>query len=283
MYFSDSDPHHELQPLGFRRLPPSPELRDVVACYWGARAVLSRPRAENLYPDGGWGLAFSFTGAPGLSLGAGPNASLSGVSTRRREVVFAGALDLFGVRFRPGAASRWLGVSPSELRDQVVSLSELRLDLGCLEEQIETARSVVERAARFERWLRRAIEPPRRGLFEGAHELMQRRLGLVRVDELAAELGTSERTLERVFRSRVGVSPKRLARLLRVGGVRLSLKLNDDRSLADIALDAGYCDQAYFSRDFRRVVGMSPGRYRQRAARRRAGAPRLTRPTRGVL
>ncbi|MCA9689963.1 MAG: helix-turn-helix domain-containing protein [Nannocystaceae bacterium] len=273
MYFPDDDPHHELQALGFRRLAPSAALRDVITCCWGARSVLPTPRVENLYPDGGWGLTFCFHRAPGRPRGARTDASVCGVATRRREMVLSGAFDLFGVRFHPGAASRWLGVSATELRDQVISLSDLRPRLGDLEDQLAAARSTTERAALFERWLRQTIEPPRRGLLEGARALVQRRSGLIRVHELAAELGTSERTLERVFRSRVGVSPKRLARLVRIGGVRRRLKLMiDDSSLAELALGAGYCDQAHFTRDFHRVVGMSPGRYRRRAARRRDDA-----------
>ncbi|WP_428266665.1 AraC family transcriptional regulator [Haliangium sp.] len=274
MYFPDNDPHRELQGIGFERIAPSPDLRGLIQCYWGVRAAVARPRVENLYPDGGWGLAFTFTDPPGLGLGDGPAASLDGVTTRRREVVLAGALDVFGVRFRPGTALRSIGTEPSALRDQVVSLTDLGLHLDGLDERLAAADSTTERAVHFERWLRRLLMPPQRGLLEGARDLVQQRAGLVRIGELATELGTSERQLERVFRTRVGVTPKAFARLVRIHRVRLGLKLTRDRSLVDIALDAGYYDQAHFTRDFCRVVGMTPGRYRQRAAQRAAQTAR---------
>ena len=90
----------------------------------------------------------------------------------------------------------------------------------------------------------------------------------MRIDEIATRLGVSQRQLERVFRSRVGLPPKTLARLARLHRARLAVKLARDRQLVDIALDTGYFDQAHFTRDFRQVVGMTPARYRQRAARR---------------
>jgi AraC-like DNA-binding protein len=41
-----------------------------------------------------------------------------------------------------------------------------------------------------------------------------------------------------------------------------------DGSLADLAAEHGWYDQAHFTRDFRRLVGQSPGSY---AARSRSG------------
>ena len=44
-----------------------------------------------------------------------------------------------------------------------------------------------------------------------------------------------------------------------------------DVDLATLAQGLGYFDQAHFTSDFRRLVGKSPGRYREEA-RRTAGA-----------
>jgi transcriptional regulator GlxA family with amidase domain len=60
----------------------------------------------------------------------------------------------------------------------------------------------------------------------------------------------SERTLERRFRERVGVSPKMYQRIVRFR--RASGKLSGfDGSLMEFAWDMGYYDHAHLAKDFR--------------------------------
>ena len=40
------------------------------------------------------------------------------------------------------------------------------------------------------------------------------------------------------------------------------LLLNTDYSLADIALAMGFVDQSYFCKVFKRIVGLTPGKFR---------------------
>ena len=40
-----------------------------------------------------------------------------------------------------------------------------------------------------------------------------------------------------------------------------------DRSIADISLDTGYCDQSYFGAVFRKLAGTTPAAYRRRYRR----------------
>ncbi|WP_051478714.1 AraC family transcriptional regulator [Arthrobacter sp. H5] len=83
---------------------------------------------------------------------------------------------------------------------------------------------------------------------------------LTRVDKLAAHAGLDERALQRLTRKRLGLSPKWLIqrRRLQEAGVRLAA---GGSTVSDVASDLGYSDQAHFTRDFSRVVGMTPGGY----------------------
>lgn len=83
--------------------------------------------------------------------------------------------------------------------------------------------------------------------------------GNARICDLAQEAGISERQLRRRFHAAVGLTPKQLARALRVRLACIRLVLSPSLPLAAIAHDAGYADQAHFSRELSEVFG-SPAR-----------------------
>ncbi len=67
------------------------------------------------------------------------------------------------------------------------------------------------------------------------------------------------------FRAAFGISVGQFVRRVRFEWARDSLRLGTG-SIADVALEAGFSDQAHFSRDFRRKAGMSPHRFRAEKA-----------------
>lgn len=79
-----------------------------------------------------------------------------------------------------------------------------------------------------------------------------------RIREAASDLGTTERTLHRTALRRFGMGPKELQRVLRF--CRAQELLQPDRALAEVALCAGYADQAHFSRAWRVLAGEPPSR-----------------------
>ena len=80
------------------------------------------------------------------------------------------------------------------------------------------------------------------------------------VADLAAKLSMSERSVERLSHRAFGFAPKLL--LLRQRFLRSLARFMLDPSMAWIdTLDHHYYDQAQFTRDFRRFMGMSPRAY----------------------
>ena len=84
---------------------------------------------------------------------------------------------------------------------------------------------------------------------------------LGRLDELAAIANVSPARLSREFRLAAGMSVAAYARAARVEAAR-KLVRESDRSLADVAIEAGFADQSHLCRAFRRVLGTTPARYR---------------------
>ena len=84
------------------------------------------------------------------------------------------------------------------------------------------------------------------------------------VAALAANAGVVPRTLQRHFRNRTGLAPKRYAAVERLSGALNQVALGRG-SLAHIASDAGYCDQAHLTTEIGRHTGLSPGQFRAMA------------------
>lgn len=83
---------------------------------------------------------------------------------------------------------------------------------------------------------------------------------VIRSSELELVSGLTRYDLARQFRSAFGTSPYRYSLMRRLERARAQLRRN--RSLADVALSAGFADQAHLSRMFKHAFGVTPARYR---------------------
>ncbi|HWD53823.1 MAG TPA: helix-turn-helix domain-containing protein [Acidimicrobiales bacterium] len=86
--------------------------------------------------------------------------------------------------------------------------------------------------------------------------------GQARVEPLMDDTGWSRRHVTERFRRQLGIAPKAFARLLRFQhAAALLTEVRPRRSLADVAMAAGYYDQSHLTRDFAALAGMTPGTY----------------------
>ena len=83
-----------------------------------------------------------------------------------------------------------------------------------------------------------------------------------RVEELAVLAGSSVSHFFRRFRKATGATPLDWLRRERISEAKRRLSQSRD-PIRVIAEDLGYGDQFYFSRDFKKLVGLSPRHYRQ--------------------
>lgn len=84
-----------------------------------------------------------------------------------------------------------------------------------------------------------------------------------RLEELAREAGVSASHLTHSFRRHFHMTPGEYVRHVRVHWAAEQLTAGA-RSLSEIAVAAGYCDQSHFTRELRRTFGAAPGEYRAR-------------------
>nr|WP_221381076.1 AraC family transcriptional regulator [Actinoplanes polyasparticus] len=81
------------------------------------------------------------------------------------------------------------------------------------------------------------------------------------VSDIAAALGLSHGYLDRLFTDQVGLSPRTLARVLRVRRLLEDIDVHAMVGWADKATVLGWFDQAHLIRDFKRHTGVTPSQY----------------------
>ena len=160
-----------------------------------------------------------------------------------------------GLRFAPGAGPGLLGIPAHELRDQRVPLAAVRTgaEVRRLTERIDSA---ADRGLALEAAARQLCPEPQPSDPVGAavvHDLGRGRP----VSALAAAVGLGERQLHRRCLAMFGYGPKTLARVLRFD--RALTLARGGIPYAEVALLAGYADQAHLSREVRALAGVPLG------------------------
>jgi AraC-like DNA-binding protein len=155
------------------------------------------------------------------------------------------------------------GVGPATIRGRVVDLesawglaSRLRGRLAGEEDpeaMLDRVAEVLGGSARFE--------------FDPTLERCEQAVALLEADPtrpiaaIAADLGTSHTRLDRDFTRVVGLSPRALARLLRMRRLLEAIDVREIVPWAELAADHGWFDQSHLIRDFRRHTGVTPTEY----------------------
>ena len=126
---------------------------------------------------------------------------------------------------------------------------------GTLEDKLRTFGAWLEARATAQRRLTTAA------LRAGRAAMRVCREPGVPMETLADEQHVSRRQLERDFGQWIGTSPRHLAQVARVQAV--SRRAQGAASLADIAADVGFADQAHMTRVVRQLTGLTPQRLRR--------------------
>lgn len=165
-----------------------------------------------------------------------------------------------GAQLRPGVAGFLLGASGRALAGRHSRLDDVwGRDAALLGEQLAEASDARTRLDRFEAALLARL-PRVRGVHPAVAHALARFADDDDVAAVVGEIGYSHRRFIELFDDAVGLTPKRYCRVQRLQRAIAAL----DRPLAEAAAAAGYSDQAHLGREFRALVGITPGEYRAR-------------------
>ena len=85
----------------------------------------------------------------------------------------------------------------------------------------------------------------------------------VKLEQLAASCFLSPNYFHKIFTKTLHTTPANYLLMLRMNS-SISLLLNEKHSIKEIAYQMGFCNDAYFSRVFKKYFGITPGEYQQK-------------------
>lgn len=252
---------------------PAARLRPFIKSLWVSNAAASGTRREHVLPTGAMHLVFRLSG-PRLRI-YGSDADPAGGLINGP--VVGGVRDAYyikevgdpvcsvGVQLQPGAAPALFGVSAAELANAHTPLADLwQGQADSVLQQLCEAASPQAQLARLEAILAARL-PQVHGLHPAVAEILAGFDPATQIASLVRDSRYSHRGFIALFRAATGYSPKRYARVMRFQALLAALGKTPAASLAELALAAGYSDQAHMQREFRAFAGVTPLAYRRLA------------------
>ncbi|HRN56487.1 MAG TPA: helix-turn-helix domain-containing protein [Agriterribacter sp.] len=183
---------------------------------------------------------------------------LAPVLPRAITLKFSGNMDTLAITCKATVLSRLFGLDMSPVSKQSISLP--RHIFSPVWEAMADLRTPAERIAYFSTFIHSVQQTPYCPdavdmLYDKIHEKSITHP----LKEIMRECFASKSTLLRKFISRAGVSPKTLARIVRLDYLWTKIRDEEATDYRDLVFDGNYFDQSHFINDFKAIVGETPG------------------------
>lgn len=243
-----------VQGAQLRSRRPNAKLTPFLGCYWWVD--ISHGTRLRTFPDACTSVSVI------VQPDAQPESFFVGPRLVPSEGVPSIGHSLFGVRLKPGAAFLFTGKPTNAFAGGRRRLAEiLPQQTAAFEARIGSALTVDDHfdaleALMLERFTGDSIHP----CVERALTMLEENAGQIRIADLARSCRISTRHLANLLRTWVGLSPKKLARVIRFQKFLAQMEAEPSESAASRAAELGYFDQAHLTREISQFFGATPGR-----------------------
>ncbi|MFJ3958835.1 helix-turn-helix domain-containing protein [Arthrobacter sp. NPDC090010] len=253
----------------FALAAPGEALSEIVRHLWFVRwelpAGVVRPQRVLSYP------------ASNLVIGP-EGAIVSGLGTAVAVQELRGRSWVLGALLRPGATRLFSVETPARLVGRQLPLTQV--PVGDIARAVDDGGDPERLREIVSAWLGPFTEriDERLRLCNKVCRIAEEDGSLTRVDELAERVDLPLRTLDRLVKEHVGVTPKWLIDCRRLQEAATALYADSAVHLAELAERLGFADQAHLTRAYRKVIGETPAQTRLAGEQARAAGtapPRL--------
>ena len=257
----------DVRPFVLRRFVPSTDLAWCLEHHWVVTWDVSpgHDAVSRVLPAPSVNISFT-----------GTRLNLTGVMSQVFSHPLTGSGWVYGMKFHPGGVRPFVPFDVQRLTDRSQPAVDVWPGAAVLLDALSSSpaptdegkvQTLVAAGESFLRSFQVEADPVVATVSELTHRLLTDPT-VRRVTDVCDGMRIEQRTLQRLFRSYVGVTPRWV---LQRGRLHLAAERVTDHAetgegpgWAELAADLGYADQAHFIRDFRRVLGETPAAYARR-------------------
>ncbi len=254
--------------MNYQTFQPSIHLNSIVKCYWTLEVPAEySSEKQRIVPDGCMELIFiladdikRYTSEHDFIIQ--PRAIIVGQITDAFIIQPIGEVNCFAIRFYPYGLSTILKIPLKNLENKETTITELFEEKAAneLHQLIINAKDTTARIEIIETFLLRLLNAKTTidTIVKSTVEALLESSGSSSIKSILNSEGSSRRQLERKFAKQIGMSPKQLAKVLRLQSALKLLLKQQDNSFTKIAYEAEYYDQNHFIKDFKEFTGITP-------------------------
>ena len=193
--------------------------------------------------------------------------TLYGQTIKPNELTIKGDFTLIAYFLYPNTLTSLFGIGAYQLTDESLELTFLKkARIYSLQEQLLNTPMLNYRLGLLNNFIRNLADGATEvnDKTEFATKKIKYSNGQFSLQNIQKELGITERTLQRLFETHIGISPKMYSRVCQFNSAFQQLNQHQFIKYGDIAYDNGFADQSHFIRAFKEFTNLTPGEYLQK-------------------
>ncbi|WP_339715401.1 helix-turn-helix domain-containing protein [uncultured Kriegella sp.] len=254
--------------MNYQTFQPHPDLESLVSCYWTLEVpVENNSERQRIIPDGCIEMAFilgddikRYTSQNEFILQ--PRAMVLGQTIEPFLIEPTGYVNTFAIRFYPYGFANFVTTPIKNLANKETPLEFLFGENTSkeLEQKIIYAKDSKQRIEIIENFLLEKLNDKTiiDTIVKQTVDALLSSNGTESITAILKEDLSKRRQLERNFKKQIGVSPKKLGKVIRLQTALKMLLNKKADTLTNIAYESEYFDQAHFIKDFKEFTGINP-------------------------
>ena len=255
--------------MNYRLQEPTSELSHIVKSFWmidseGDATV----EAQKIIPDGYPEMIFHSADAYKTNINGTWQSQnhdlIAGQITNYFYLENTGVTKMFAIKLQPWALAVLFGIDMSAITNDVITIDKelLKIIQPIKQIAIHDAISFEDKVTQIEAWFIDYVNTACITINKGiqATQLMIEDRGEKGLHEIRNQIGISERSLERFFKTHIGLSPKRYYRIVRFSNI-FNLVQEKGFKWSDVVYVGGFYDQSHFIKNFKEFTGEEPSKY----------------------